>query len=112
MKDVRTALRTVGVWSMELRAADRPEVRDAAAELDALGVPALWLPGLDGSDVLDADEQLLAAAPRTTVALGILSIWGQDPTTLGDRLAALDATHGERTVVGLGVINAQSALRR
>ena len=109
MEDVRKALGTVGVWSMELRAAGRPEVREAAAELDALGFPALWLPGLDGNGVLDAVEQLLAAAPRTTVALGILSIWGEDPTALGDRLALLDATHGERTLVGLGVSNAQSA---
>jgi alkanesulfonate monooxygenase SsuD/methylene tetrahydromethanopterin reductase-like flavin-dependent oxidoreductase (luciferase family) len=112
MEDVRKALGTVGVRSVELRSVGRPEVRAAAAKLDALGVPALWLPGPDGNGVLDAVEQLLAAAPRTTVALGILSIWGQDPTTLGDRLALLDATHGARTVVGLGVINEQSALRR
>jgi probable F420-dependent oxidoreductase len=109
MEDVRTALGTVGVWSMELRAADRPEVREAAAELDGLGVPALWLPGLDGGDVLDAVGPLLAAAPRTTVALGILSLWGQVAAALGERLALLDATYGERTVVGLGVSNAQSA---
>jgi hypothetical protein len=81
MEDVGKALGTVGVWSMELRAAGQPEVREAAAELDALGVPALWLPGLDGNGVLDDVEQLLAAAPRTTIMLGILSIWRQDPTT-------------------------------
>ena len=110
MDDLRTALGPVGLWSMELRAADRPEVRDAAAELDALGYPALWLPGLDGNGVLEDADHLLSAAPRVTVALGILSIWGQHPTTLGSRLARLDAAHGERTAIGLGVSNAQSAL--
>jgi hypothetical protein len=36
MADLRTALGTVGVCSMERRAADRPEVREAAAELAPL----------------------------------------------------------------------------
>jgi probable F420-dependent oxidoreductase len=109
MDTLREALGTVGIWSMELRGASRPEAREAATELDELGFPALWVPGLDGNGALDDVGHLLTAAPRATVALGILSIWGQDPTMLGNRLADLDATHGPRTVVGLGVSNAHSA---
>lgn len=109
MDDLREALGSVGVWSMELRGAFRPEVRQAATELDELGFPTLWIPGLDGNGVLDDLDHLLEAAPRATVALGILSMWGQDPTTLGARLAAMDAAHGPRAVIGLGVSNAHSA---
>jgi probable F420-dependent oxidoreductase len=109
MDTLRDALGTVGIWSMELRGASRPEAREAAAELDELGYPALWFPGLDGMGVLDDVEQLLTAAPRTTVALGVMGIWGRDPATVGARLAALDAAHGPRALLGLGISNAHSA---
>ncbi|WP_446220127.1 TIGR03620 family F420-dependent LLM class oxidoreductase [Micromonospora sp. IBHARD004] len=109
MDNVKRTLGTVGIWSMELRGAARPEVREAAAELDQLGFPALWIPGLDGQGALDDVEHLLAAAPRATVALGVLSMWGQDPAALGDHWSALDAAYGPRAVMGLGVSNANSA---
>ncbi|GHJ54191.1 LLM class F420-dependent oxidoreductase [Nonomuraea sp. TT08I-71] len=109
MQELNRTIGPVGIWSMELRGAARPEVREAAAELDELGFPALWIPGLDGRGAVDDVEHLLAAAPRATVALGVLSMWGQDPAALGDRWAALDAAHGPRAVLGLGVSNAHSA---
>ncbi|RLP99422.1 TIGR03620 family F420-dependent LLM class oxidoreductase [Micromonospora sp. CV4] len=94
---------------MELRGAGNPAVRDAATELDERGFRALWVPGLDGVGAVDDVAHLLAAAPHATVALGVLAIWGQDPVALGDRLAALDAAHGPRTIFGFGVSNAHSA---
>lgn len=107
--DVRSALGAVGVWSMELRHAGRPGVADAVGELEELGLRALWIPGLDGRGVFDDVRGLLLAAPRTVVALGVLGIWGQDPEIVGDRLHALDAEFGPRTIVGLGVSNAHAA---
>ncbi|MBQ0906927.1 hypothetical protein [Micromonospora sp. U21] len=44
------------------------------ANLNKLGFPALWIPGLDGQGALDDVEHLLAVAPRATVALGVLSM--------------------------------------
>ncbi|WP_305790225.1 TIGR03620 family F420-dependent LLM class oxidoreductase [Symbioplanes lichenis] len=93
----------VGVWSMELRGAARPAVRDAAAELGELGWKTLWLPGLDGTGVLDDVDQLLAAAPGSRVVTGVLNIWGQTPAELSRRVAELDRAHGARTVIGLGI---------
>ena len=49
----------VGLWSMGLRPAGRPEVEDAASELDGLGFRVLWIPGLDGTGVFEDLEQLL-----------------------------------------------------
>jgi probable F420-dependent oxidoreductase len=105
----KRSLGRVGIWSMELRGAARPEVREAAAELDDLGFRALWIPGLDGSGALDDVEHLLGAAPRATVALGVLSMWGQDPAALAERWSVLDGLHGPRTLLGLGVSNAHAA---
>ncbi|MET8045731.1 TIGR03620 family F420-dependent LLM class oxidoreductase [Micromonospora sp. NPDC005215] len=109
MDHVKRTLGPVGIWSMELRGAARTEVSEAAAELDQLGFPALWIPGLDGPGALDDVEHLLAAAPHATVALGVLSMWGQDPAAVGSRWSALEAAYGPRAVLGLGVSNAHSA---
>ncbi|GAA1625211.1 TIGR03620 family F420-dependent LLM class oxidoreductase [Actinoplanes couchii] len=93
----------VGLWSTELRGAHRPQIREAVAELDELGWTTLWLPGLDGAGALDDVGHLLTAAPHSRVVTGVLNIWGQTPADLTRRIAALDAAHGERTVVGLGI---------
>ncbi|WP_306215334.1 TIGR03620 family F420-dependent LLM class oxidoreductase [Actinoplanes sp. RD1] len=93
----------VGVWSMELRGAARPAVREAAAELGELGWRTVWLPGLDGAGVLDDVGELLAASPEGNVVTGVLNIWGQTPGELSKRVAELDQAHGPRTVVGLGI---------
>ncbi|WCN81346.1 TIGR03620 family F420-dependent LLM class oxidoreductase [Micromonospora sp. LH3U1] len=106
---LNTPLPAVGLWSMELRGAANPTVREAATELDELGFRALWVPGLDGGGAVDDVGHLLEAAPQATVTLGVLAIWGQDPAALGDRLAALDAAHGPRAIMGFGVSNAHSA---
>jgi probable F420-dependent oxidoreductase len=95
----------VGVWSMRFRSADRPEVRDAAAELDELGWNTLWLPGQDGKGALDDVGHLLDAAPRSTVVTGVLNISGQSPQELTDRAAEF----GPRAVIGLGVGNGRLA---
>ena len=110
VNNVRSLLRRVGVWSMELRGAGRPQVKDAAAELDALGLRALWIPGLDGHGVFDDVGHLLRSAPNSAVVVGVLGIWGQDPTAIGDRLHQLDTEFGPRTITGFGVSNMQAAV--
>ncbi|MEU8663442.1 TIGR03620 family F420-dependent LLM class oxidoreductase [Actinoplanes philippinensis] len=92
-----------GLWSMQLRSAGRPHIRDAVAELDDLGWRTIWSPGLDGAGALDDVEALLAAAPHSTVVTGVLNIWGQTAPELSARVAAFDSAHGARTVVGLGI---------
>ncbi|WP_426244674.1 TIGR03620 family F420-dependent LLM class oxidoreductase [Nocardioides sp. LHG3406-4] len=108
-RELAGRLGPVGVWSMELRGADRAEVQDAAAELDDLGLRTLWIPGLDGSGVLDDTDLLLAAAPHSSVVLGVLGIWGSSADQVASRVARLDRRHGPRAVVGLGVSNPDAA---
>jgi probable F420-dependent oxidoreductase len=110
INDVRSLLGRVGVWSMELRDAGRPEAQDAAAELDALVLRALWFPGLDGRGVFDDVGHPLRSAPNSAVVVGVLGIWGQDTTAIGDRLHQLDTEFGPRTISGFGVSNAQAAV--
>ena len=94
----RTALGPIGVWSMQLRGADRAEIQDAAAELDELGLRGLWIPGLDGKGVFADADHLLSAAPHSVVVLGVLGIWGQSAGEVVQHAAALDRAHGARAV--------------
>ncbi|MBY8876026.1 TIGR03620 family F420-dependent LLM class oxidoreductase [Actinacidiphila acidipaludis] len=112
MSELRENLGRVGLWSMQLRSAGRPQVREAVAELDDLGWRAIWMPGLDGAGALDDVGRLLAAAPHSTVVTGVLNIWGQSAAELGAGVAAFDAAYGPRTVIGLGVGNRAGAAAR
>ncbi len=85
----------VGLWSSQLRYGNPGEAADAAAELDELGFPALWIPDV-GGPVLDAVDNLLSATSKTVIATGILNLWMHDPAEVATRYATLSQTHGER----------------
>jgi probable F420-dependent oxidoreductase len=104
MRATRTALGRVGVWSRELRFhADRDAARDAAAELEALGYGALWIPDV-GGDVLGAVGEMLDATATIAVATGILNLWMHDAASVASGLAALPG--GDRFLLGLGASHA------
>src|SRR4051795_871635 len=92
----------VGVWSRELRYhADRGAARDAAAELDALGYSAIWIPDV-GGDVLGACEEMLAATRGVSVLTGILNVWMHDAGAVARGRETLAARYPGRFVLGLG----------
>ncbi|KMO83971.1 LLM class F420-dependent oxidoreductase [Mycolicibacterium chlorophenolicum] len=95
----------VGLWSSQLRYGNPGEAADAAAELDELGFPALWIPDV-GGPVLDAVDNLLSATSKTVIATGILNLWMHDPAEVATRYATLSQTHGERFLLGIGVSHA------
>lgn len=92
----------IGIWSGELRFGDESEKRDAAAELEALGYTALWIPDV-GGDVFGALRDLLDATSTIIAATGILNLWMHTAADVGEGLAALDADHPGRTLLGIGV---------
>jgi probable F420-dependent oxidoreductase len=90
-----TQLHGTGIWSGNLRYGDAAAAAEAAAELDALGYSAIWIPDV-GGDVFGAVDNLLGATRNTTIATGILNIWMHEPAEV--------ATHQhERFLLGLGV---------
>ncbi|MGY5036149.1 TIGR03620 family F420-dependent LLM class oxidoreductase [Streptomyces sp. 900116325] len=98
-----------GIWSIELRTADPGAVQDAAAELDALGFGALWIPGLGGGDILGDSERLLSATRSAKVAVGVLSIWRHAPADMAAGQARLRERYGSRLMLGLGVSDPAAA---
>src|SRR4051794_19358374 len=96
-----------GVWSPSLRHhADRGAAADAAAELEALGYSAVWLPGFGPRTVFDAAGDLLRATRSLTVASGILSIWDADPEWVAAERAQVSDAYEGRFLLGLGVSHA------
>jgi probable F420-dependent oxidoreductase len=100
-----TRLAGTGVWSGQLRFGDPGEIRDAAAELEALGYSACWIPDT-GGDVFAPLRLLLDTTRSMVVATGILNVWRHTASEVGDGLAALDTDHPGRTLLGLGVSHA------
>jgi probable F420-dependent oxidoreductase len=97
------ALGKVGVWAMELRFGDPGFMRDAAAELEAAGYGAVWLPGGVGGDILDSMSRLLDATQQIGVASGIYNIWKHEPKEAGDWWRSLSAAHQKRAMLGIGI---------
>ena len=91
-----------GVWAGSFRLQDSGLVRDAAAELDELGYGVLWFPG-GTSRTFDVASTLLSGTRRSMVATGIANIWVNPPAEAAARTASLNAQHGNRFLLGLGV---------
>jgi probable F420-dependent oxidoreductase len=96
-------LNGVGVWEWGFRGDDRGAIGDAVAELEQLGYSAIWFPGSSGGPVFEIAETLLAATREVPVASGILNVWAHEPAEAAAGHARMNAEHGGRFLLGLGV---------
>ncbi|MFJ8950659.1 LLM class F420-dependent oxidoreductase [Streptomyces sp. NPDC102381] len=98
-----------GIWNVGLRSEDpalRPEIADAAAELEELGYGAVWL----GGNSAPANAlPLLDATSRLTVGTSIQSIWQHDAQAAAAAFAEVEKAHPGRFQLGLGVSHARIA---
>ena len=93
----------VGIWSMALEAQPLSVAREAVAELDELGFPALWVPEALGKEVMSHAALLLAATGRMLVATGIANLWARDATAMVNAQRTLTEGFPERFLLGIGV---------
>jgi alkanesulfonate monooxygenase SsuD/methylene tetrahydromethanopterin reductase-like flavin-dependent oxidoreductase (luciferase family) len=77
--------------------------QEVVTELEELGFPALWIPGVLGRDAITHSALLLAGSRRIVVATGIASIYARDAVCMvaGERLLA--EAFPQRFLLGLGV---------
>src|ERR1700733_7124329 len=99
-------LEGAGIWSSQLRYGEAGAIGEAAAELEALGFRALWIPDT-GGEVFDAVERLLSSTTTITVATGILNLWMHSPEETAAAHDRLTRDHGDRFLVGIGVSHAR-----
>jgi probable F420-dependent oxidoreductase len=85
------------------------EAARVAGELEAFGVPTLWLGG--ASPDLELVSHLLKASHRLVVATGIVSVWAASAADLASNYARVAGQHPDRFVLGLGVSHAPAVER-
>jgi probable F420-dependent oxidoreductase len=98
----RMDLGSVGVWSGTLRQ-DRPEVREAAAELEELGYGTIWFPGGEPAGLADAIQRLLESTRKAVVATGIVSVWIHPACDIAAMHHAVTQAHPARFLLGIGI---------
>jgi len=110
---VRARLGRVGVWTFAFDALPAAGVREAVAEIEALGFPALWVPEGGSSREIFAHLSLLLAATREiTVCSGIANVTARHPEAMAGGARTLADAYGERALVGIGIGHRTTAGRR
>jgi len=96
----------VGIWTFQFELQPAARVRAAAAEIDALGYGALWIPEALGREAFSHAALLLASTRRIPVATGIANIWARDAMTMASGQRALAEAYPDRFLLGIGVSHA------
>jgi len=96
----------VGIWTGQLDFAPAAVVREAVAEVEALGYGGIWTGEAVGREVLAAASLLLAATERLVVATGIANVWARDALAMASGQAALAEAYPDRFLLGIGVSHA------
>ncbi len=110
---VRAGLGRVGVWTFAFDALRAGDVRTAAAAIETLGYPALWVPeGGSSREIFAHLSLLLAATERITVCSGIANVTARHHEAMAGGARTLADAYGERVVVGIGIGHQYTAGRR
>ncbi len=93
----------VGLWTFQLDLQPAAAAKEAVAELEALGYPAVWLPEAVGREPFVNSALLLSATERMVVATGIASVWARDAQAMASGQLTLSEAFPDRFLLGLGV---------
>lgn len=96
----------IGLWTAAFETLPAPQARDLAAEVDALGFAAVWIPEAVTRDAMVNSMLLLEGSRRMTVATGIANIYARDPYTTNASWKSISEAHPGRFLLGLGVSHA------
>jgi probable F420-dependent oxidoreductase len=101
---LRARLGRVGVWTFTFDAIPALEVRRAAAEIESLGFPSLWVPeGGASREIFAHLSLLLDATEGITVCSGIANVTSRHPHAMANGARTLADAHGDRPVIGIGI---------
>ena len=111
--ELREALGRVGVWSFALESVPAREEREAVAEIEQMGYPALWFAeAVESREAFAHATWILSSAERIVVASGIANIWARDPVAMANGWRMLTDAYPGRFVLGIGVSHQRSVARR
>ena len=93
----------IGIWTFQLDLQPAVAAQTAAAELDALGYGAIWIPEALGREPFTSAGLLLAATKRIVLATGIANIWGRDAMAMAAGQHTLTEAYPDRFLLGMPV---------
>ena len=93
----------VGIWTASLDMQPIEAVPGIAAEIEALGYGALWIPEVAGRDPLVHSSLLLGGTERLVLATGIATIYGRDALAMACGWKTVTDAFPDRFLLGLGV---------
>lgn len=96
----------VGLWSFVSELLPAARAQEVAAEIEALGYKALWIPEAVGREAFTHAAILLAGTRRLVVATGIANIYARDPMTMAAAQKTLTEAYPNRFLLGMGVSHA------
>ncbi|MFE5325697.1 TIGR03620 family F420-dependent LLM class oxidoreductase [Embleya sp. NPDC056575] len=98
----KTALGRLGLWTFAFDGRPAGAVRDAAAEIEALGYGGLWVGEGIGREATTHAQLLLSATRTLPVATGIAIMSERTPRLMAAAEATLNEAYPGRFVLGLG----------
>lgn len=92
-----------GVWTSSLDTLPAARAGEIAAELEAMGWGAIWIPEAVGRDPFVHAAGLLGATERVVVATGIANLYMREPVAMNAAWQTLSEAHPARFLLGIGV---------
>jgi probable F420-dependent oxidoreductase len=92
----------LGVWTSTDRL-DAAALKSLLKTIESLGYSALWYPESRGYESMSLGGFLLANSTKLIIGSSIANIYARDAFTAKRGLATLNALHGGRFILGLGV---------
>ena len=93
----------MGLWTFQLDLQPAREARRVAAEVEAQGWGALWVPEAVGREAMSHAGLLLDATDRLVVGTGVANVWSRSATVTAGAQRLLADDSGGRFLLGLGV---------
>lgn len=93
----------IGLWTFALDRQPWSRAKDAAAEIEAMGWHAIWVPEATNRNAFVNATLLLGATDRMVVATGIAPIHNRDAVASANGQRTLDEAFPGRFLFGLGV---------
>src|SRR5215470_2187871 len=96
----------VGIWTFALDLQPAAKAQEAAAQIEALGYGALWIPEAMGREAFTNSGMLLAGTRRIVIATGIANMWARDAMAMAGAQRTLTEAYPDRFLLGIGVSHA------
>ena len=96
----------LGVWTFSLDQQPAGRAQDLAAELEAMGYGAIWIPEAVGRDPFVSAALLLSGTEHLALATGIATIYGRDAISMSSGWQSVSEAFPGRFLLGLGVSHA------